>query len=1008
MDITVAAIYSGDPIKHPFTRSGSTDAANDELPKNISPDEKEESSTNSNLIDQSNAGNTLVVSYDTRHSEATSGNSLNHRMGFHYQNQRLGSSSNVRRVDDHRPGPNVEPAATTATSATDESDAGQDEPRSAALRRTPEIFVDDHFDYTLSTHHPRNLPSRDDSGDEYSGNGNNDNINLNFNRHISNNNRQVERVRSNGAASAFSEDAVNPSSPLRSHSRSTSPDLGQFLPGGNGDSNVARGSPHSARRANGNLGSDELRSPHLVGENERHRSPPPPPFVNRQVERQPLPPPQSVETPAILRNVKPTSLHAPSQSFGRPYKPPYVPPYAGFDTGPVSNQRSASTATLIPFIPVTNQPIHSHNTEPNPPRRRNKNQNVNQSTRPPPPFAPSSSLSHPDTSNVHLTSGERGGPVHVTTTTEKLHFPLRNSDRGLIEVPRPVSNANRNRLQLNFPPHREIPSYSPAPSIRDSLSSFSPDSQPDPVTDGHQLPPDREAIGHIATSTLPPYIRLRTTSSATFPPQFAPVPRVTHSSRLPHPVTNAISTTTNPPPPPPPTTASTTTTTSRPFGRSIIGHKLLPEHGQPLGLLDYDSITEAPASPAPTKPSRRVKQVRKSRKKQQQQPQEPVVSSDTSHSSGPRIRGPHAKRPDAHFRTPNALSTAEKCDHKVCRLPDCNCASAKIPGGLRVRDVPQMVLLTFDDAVNDLNWELYEELFNSGRKNPNGCPPLGTFYVSHEWTDYSQVQTLYARGHEMASHGVTHSFGEKFSKNQWMREINGQREILHLYGGVKMEDIRGMRAPFLQIGGNRQFEMLWDANFTYDSSMPVFENNPPYWPYTLDYAISHECMITPCPTKSFPGLWEVGMVMWQDLRGGRCSMVDACQAPDTADDVHKMMMDNFNRHYKSNRAPFGIFYHSAWFNQDHRRKGFIRFMDEIMSKDDVYFITNWQMIQWMRNPTPLSRINSFQAWSCDKESVQSECPNPRVCSVRHSEGSRFLKTCQVCPTHYPWVGKTNS
>lgn len=73
-----------------------------------------------------------------------------------------------------------------------------------------------------------------------------------------------------------------------------------------------------------------------------------------------------------------------------------------------------------------------------------------------------------------------------------------------------------------------------------------------------------------------------------------------------------------------------------------------------------------------------------------------------------------------------------------------------------------------------------------------------------------------------------------------------------------MEDVRGMRAPFLQIGGNRMFEMLYDANFTYDSSMPVFDNTPPFWPYTLDYSVNHECMIAPCPTKSYPGVWEVG------------------------------------------------------------------------------------------------------------------------------------------------------
>jgi hypothetical protein len=49
------------------------------------------------------------------------------------------------------------------------------------------------------------------------------------------------------------------------------------------------------------------------------------------------------------------------------------------------------------------------------------------------------------------------------------------------------------------------------------------------------------------------------------------------------------------------------------------------------------------------------------------------------------------------------------------------------------------------------------------------------------------------------------------------------------------------------------FKMLYDSNFTYDSSMPVYENRPPSWPYTLDYKIFHDCMIPPCPTRSYPG-----------------------------------------------------------------------------------------------------------------------------------------------------------
>ena len=68
---------------------------------------------------------------------------------------------------------------------------------------------------------------------------------------------------------------------------------------------------------------------------------------------------------------------------------------------------------------------------------------------------------------------------------------------------------------------------------------------------------------------------------------------------------------------------------------------------------------------------------------------------------------------------------------------------------------PQLVMLTFDDSVNDLNRDLYKEIFQDYRRNPNGCPISATFFVSHEWTDYSQVQNLYANGHEIASHSIS-------------------------------------------------------------------------------------------------------------------------------------------------------------------------------------------------------------------------------------------------------------
>ncbi|GAB0091855.1 mucin-5AC [Sergentomyia squamirostris] len=363
-------------------------------------------------------------------------------------------------------------------------------------------------------------------------------------------------------------------------------------------------------------------------------------------------------------------------------------------------------------------------------------------------------------------------------------------------------------------------------------------------------------------------------------------------------------------------------------------------------------------------------------------------------------------RPEPVYPQPTPDKTAAKCRKDVCLLPDCFCGGKDIPGDLPVEETPQIVLITFDDAVNDLNRGTYAELFERGRINPNGCPISGTFYVSHEWTDYVQVQNLYADGHEMASHTVSHSFGEQFSQKKWTREVAGQREILSAYGGVKLEDVRGMRAPFLSIGGNKMFKMLYDSNFTYDSSMPVYENRPPSWPYTLDYKIFHDCMIPPCPTKSYPGVWEVPMVMWQDLNGGRCSMGDACANPPDADGVVKMLMKNFERHYTTNRAPFGLYYHAAWFTQPHHKEGFINFLDAINAMKDVWIVTNWQALQWVRDPTPISRLNSFQPFQCNYVGRPKRCNNPKVCNLWHKSGVRYMRTCQPCPDIYPWTGKS--
>jgi len=105
----------------------------------------------------------------------------------------------------------------------------------------------------------------------------------------------------------------------------------------------------------------------------------------------------------------------------------------------------------------------------------------------------------------------------------------------------------------------------------------------------------------------------------------------------------------------------------------------------------------------------------------------------------------------------NDPNRAPPCDPAVCVLPDCFCSEdgTTIPGDLPVKDVPQMITITFDDAINNNNIELYKEMFNGKRKNPNGCDIKATFFVSHKYSNYSAVQETHRKGHEIATHSIT-------------------------------------------------------------------------------------------------------------------------------------------------------------------------------------------------------------------------------------------------------------
>ncbi|XP_057374878.1 chitin deacetylase 1-like [Daphnia carinata] len=365
---------------------------------------------------------------------------------------------------------------------------------------------------------------------------------------------------------------------------------------------------------------------------------------------------------------------------------------------------------------------------------------------------------------------------------------------------------------------------------------------------------------------------------------------------------------------------------------------------------------------------------------------------------------------------------APECDPTQCSLPDCYCSAdgTRIPGDLEANNVPQMITLTFNGAMNTDNIDLYEEIFSGLRLNPNGCQAKGTFFVSHKYSNYSAVQDFHRRGHEIASFSVTSKDSTKYwtdgTYDDWLAEMAGNRLIIERFANITDGSIIGVRAPYLRVGGNKQFDMMADQFFVYDSSITAPLGRVPIWPYTLYFRMPHKCIgnAQNCASRSHP-IWEMVIneldrrddpTFDESLPG--CHMVDSCTNIATGEQFGRMLRHNVNRHLSTNRAPLGLHFHASWLKSKKEFKNeLIKFMDEMIARNDVYFVTMLQVIQWMQNPTELGALRDFQEWKekCDVKG-QPFCSLPNACplTTRELPGEILrLHTCMECPNNYPWI-----
>merc|ERR1712128_22346 len=138
-----------------------------------------------------------------------------------------------------------------------------------------------------------------------------------------------------------------------------------------------------------------------------------------------------------------------------------------------------------------------------------------------------------------------------------------------------------------------------------------------------------------------------------------------------------------------------------------------------------------------------------------------------------------------------------------------------------------------------------------------------------------------------------------------------------------------------------------------------------------------------CPSRSHP-IWEMPIneldrrddpTFDETLSG--CHLVSSCGNIQYPDQFKNILQHNFERHYGSNRAPLSLSFDPSWMLPGQGvRKNFTKVLDEWMTDilatyNDVYFVAELQVIQWMQAPVGVTSLRDYPAWK-EKCTVKGE------------------------------------
>ncbi|XP_050302559.1 chitin deacetylase 8-like [Anthonomus grandis grandis] len=346
---------------------------------------------------------------------------------------------------------------------------------------------------------------------------------------------------------------------------------------------------------------------------------------------------------------------------------------------------------------------------------------------------------------------------------------------------------------------------------------------------------------------------------------------------------------------------------------------------------------------------------------------------------------------------------AEVCDDSVCTI-DNNCRCASVNGPLALEDTPQLVVLAFVDAATQ---DLYKNVWGplvEPRKNPDGEFISATFYLPHEYTDYQIVHDLAVFGFEIAAHSVTNNPHQEYWRNAneslLESEFGDQKKIIAKFANIPESAVKGTLVPQLVLAGDSSITAFVKQGFVYDNS---WTSKTSLYPYTLDYASDQNCDTgSNCPKESHPGFWIAPIIDLIAGDGDVCATIAACfrdSNTQTAQEISDWLVNQIQTVKNSNRAPLTLIIEDNLFKSVNESwAGLNDALDRIQEDKEIFLVSQSRVIEWMKNPTPLSEFKTAA------ETVDTGCVK-NTCALKNPSGDeRYMVSCVPCPQNYPWLG----